>query len=99
MRISVSTRLRAVTDVLRNGKVAISPEPHAPLSPAAPEPEPSSEATALIYELLDAHCDTVEMAGELTGDPRWQAHLEYLRALQRKGREVLARMPADEGGR
>src|SRR5262249_27075194 len=35
----------------------------------------------LIYELLDAHADTVELAAGLQHDPLWRAHLEYLRAL------------------
>jgi hypothetical protein len=47
-------------------------------------------ATELIYELLDAHVDTLRMAGELEGDPAWDAHLAYLRDLQRVGREALA---------
>jgi hypothetical protein len=45
---------------------------------------------ALAYELLDAHADTAQLADGLTYDPSWAAHLDYLRALQRKGREVLA---------
>jgi hypothetical protein len=49
----------------------------------------------LIYELLDAHCDTVEMGADLASDVRWEAHLDYLRALQREGRAVLARMPVE----
>lgn len=44
----------------------------------------------LIYELLDAHHDTARIAGERPLDPAWRAHLEYLRALQRRGRELLA---------
>jgi hypothetical protein len=52
----------------------------------------------LIYELLDAHNDTAEMAAELTYDPWWRAHLEYLRVLQRKGREILARSPLELAG-
>jgi hypothetical protein len=50
----------------------------------------------LIYELLDAHQDTAEIAQDLCDDPEWAAHLDYLRALQRTGREMLARMPAGE---
>lgn len=46
--------------------------------------------TRLVYELLDAHADTADLAGELEYDPRWAAHLDYLRVLQRKGREALA---------
>lgn len=44
----------------------------------------------LIYELMDAHDDTARIAGETSLDPAWRAHLEYLRALQRKGRELIA---------
>jgi hypothetical protein len=46
--------------------------------------------TELLYELLDAHVDTIRMACELDGDPAWAAHLDYLRDLQRVGREALA---------
>jgi hypothetical protein len=46
--------------------------------------------TELLYELLDAHVDTMRMAGELDSDPAWAAHLDYLRDLQRVGREALA---------
>jgi hypothetical protein len=56
-------------------------------------PLPSGLIT-LVYELLDAHHDTVELGADLAGDS-WQAHLDYLRALQRKGREVLARLTAN----
>jgi hypothetical protein len=45
----------------------------------------------LLYELLDAHVDTMRMAREMDGDPAWAAHLDYLRDLQRVGREALAR--------
>jgi hypothetical protein len=45
--------------------------------------------TALIYELLDAHQDTIELA-EPFADRCWRAHLDYLRALGRTGRELLA---------
>jgi hypothetical protein len=58
-----------------------------------------AETITLIYELLDAHQDTAEMAERLCEDPMWGAHLDYLRALQRIGREMLARMPADEDAR
>lgn len=51
-----------------------------------PWPEP---LTMLVYELLDAHLDTVDLAKDLRGE-RWRAHLDYLRVLQRTGRELLA---------
>jgi hypothetical protein len=47
--------------------------------------------TELVYELLDAHEDTARLAQDMPGDPRWDAHLDYLRRLQRVGREALAR--------
>jgi len=34
------------------------------------------------------------MARELDGDPDWAAHLDYLRDLQRVGREALAHAPS-----
>jgi hypothetical protein len=50
----------------------------------------AAEVSALVYELLDAHADTADLAAELPRDPRWAAHLEHLRTLQRRGREALA---------
>ncbi len=46
--------------------------------------------TRLVYELLDAHEDTARLAAELVDDPKWAAHADYLRCLQRIGREALA---------
>jgi hypothetical protein len=45
----------------------------------------------LVYELLDAHGDTAALVAEGADDAGWDAHLEYLRRLQRLGREALAR--------
>jgi hypothetical protein len=44
----------------------------------------------LAYELLDALDDTARLAAERDGDLRWAAHVQYLRDLQRVGREMLA---------
>ena len=44
----------------------------------------------LVYELLDAHADTELLAREFEEDLPWAAHLDYLRALQRVAREVMA---------
>jgi hypothetical protein len=55
-----------------------------------------TDLAALVYELLDAHADTAQLTAELMDDPSWAAHLDYLRALQRKGREMLARTTAKE---
>ena len=50
-----------------------------------------NELALLIYELLDAHDDTMRLGEGLESDLRWRAHLDYLRGLQRLGREALAR--------
>lgn len=57
---------------------------------AAPRRSRSEQLVRLVYELLDAHADTEQLSRHLDGDLRWRAHLDYLRALQRVGREVLA---------
>jgi hypothetical protein len=44
----------------------------------------------LVYELLDAHVDTIVLADELPEGRDWAAHLDYIRDLQRVGRERLA---------
>ena len=48
----------------------------------------------LVYELLDAHRDTLELAIKLPQTPEWEVHCAYLRDLQRLGREGLARLAA-----
>jgi hypothetical protein len=55
------------------------------------DPASAAGLAALTYELLDAHSDTAQLADGLERDWYWAAHLDYLRALQRKGRETLAR--------
>jgi hypothetical protein len=50
----------------------------------------------LVYELLDAHQDTMDLADGLS-ELRWRAHLDYLRALARTGRELLARSDQARG--
>jgi hypothetical protein len=54
------------------------------------------ELTALVYELLDAHADTAQLASGYERDESWAAHLEYLRSLQRLGRRVLAGIAAEQ---
>ena len=56
----------------------------------------AASLSALAYELLDAHADTAQLADGLPHDLSWAAHLDYLRALQRTGRETLARAAPDE---
>jgi hypothetical protein len=60
------------------------------LRPSASQIGSDGYLTALLYELLDAHGDTMRLADELDAQPAWAAHLEYLRDLQRVGREALA---------
>ena len=55
-----------------------------------------TDMAALAYELLDAHADTAQLTDGLIYDPSWAAHLDYLRGLQRKGREMLASTTAEE---
>jgi hypothetical protein len=77
--------------------IADGPGRRAEVDAAASACEPpsavvSSEIEALVYELLDAHADTADLAAELDwkGDQRWSMHIDYLRALQRTGRQALA---------
>ena len=52
----------------------------------------SDRLIELTHELLDAHCDTVCLADELASGPRWAAHVEYLKDLQRIGQRTLAEL-------
>ena len=61
-----------------------------------PDADGGAGLAALAYELLDAHADTAQLADGLPYDRSWAAHLDYLRALQRKGREMLARTAPEE---
>jgi hypothetical protein len=60
--------------------------------------ESSAKLAELVYELLDAHDDTVRLAREFSCDAQWAAHLDYLQQLQRVGREVLAASAAGVEG-
>jgi len=65
-------------------------------SPVAAE-HAVARLTRLAYELLDAHDDTARLAAAsptASESPRWDAHLDYLRALQRVGRRELAEVCA-----
>jgi hypothetical protein len=61
-----------------------------------PDSAAAASLAALAYELLDAHTDTAQLAEGLPYDRSWAAHLDYLRALQRTGRQTLARTAPDE---
>lgn len=61
---------------------------------------PAAALEQLVYELLDAHADTVRLAEPLRGELEWDAHLDYLRDLQRVARGLLAaRAPAPRAPR
>ncbi|MDQ6818946.1 MAG: hypothetical protein M3076_01185 [Actinomycetota bacterium] len=63
------------------------------LNPGGKGAQASGQLTDLVYELLDAHIDTLRLAQDLDQAPAWEAHLDYLRDLQRVSREALARLP------
>ena len=52
------------------------------------------ELTLLVYELLDAHGDTVRLWSGGGEGREWDVHVEYLQRLQRLGRGALARANA-----
>ena len=54
----------------------------------------SDALTELVYELLDAHADTVRLVHEEPTYLDWGRHVAYLRDLQRVGRETLAHLAA-----
>lgn len=57
------------------------------------------ELITLVEELLDALLDTVELTGKHPVELEWRAHLEYLRALERRGQALLASFQAEPAGR
>ena len=67
------------------------------LNPDGNGAQASGQLTDLVYELLDAHIDTLRLAQDLDQVPAWEAHLDYLRDLQRVSREALARLPVLTG--
>ncbi|HET6865104.1 MAG TPA: hypothetical protein VFH80_04240 [Solirubrobacteraceae bacterium] len=60
------------------------------LPPRAPTHGRSERLARLVYELMDAHSDTECLVRGSATEHEWGAHLDYLRDLQRVGREVLA---------
>jgi hypothetical protein len=87
--------MRTVTDALCGGVLRRIPGGRpAPASTGSGGSRPPS--VELVYELLDAHADTAMLAAGLELDPRWGAHLDYIRALQREGHALLAQRCFDE---
>jgi hypothetical protein len=91
----ICLRLGAVARRARSLPPAVHPAPNTTADSEHQTPAAASLA-ALAYELLDAHADTAQLADGLPYDGSWAAHLDYLRALQRKGREMLARAAPHE---
>ena len=65
------------------------------MTPRAENPH-QVPALVLADELLESILDTIQLMVELRLGVRWQAHVEYLRALHRRGKAVLA--AADSAG-
>jgi hypothetical protein len=63
----------------------------------APSSGGCEQLTRLVYELLDAHDETARIATGQDLGPGWEAHLSYLRDLQRVARELLAHAGQREG--
>jgi hypothetical protein len=59
---------------------------------SSPAAERAEQLARLVYELLDAHADTEKLIHSPSTQLRRQAHLHYLRDLQRTGREILAQL-------
>jgi hypothetical protein len=74
-----------------------SDEPRYPRQAGAPSSGAYEQLTRLVYELLDAHNDTARIVTGQDRDVRWQAHLNYLRDLQRVARDLLAHAGQREG--
>ncbi len=72
-------------------------EPRYPRRAMAPSSGGFEQLTRLVYELLDAHDETARIATGQDPDPGWEAHLSYLRDLQRVARELLAHAGQREG--
>ena len=100
MRLPTSTAIKLQAAACASGAVvclrlgAAGRRAHA--AAQAAHAEAGAGLAELAYELLDAHADTAQLVDGLPYDPSWAAHLDYLRALQRKGREMLARTAPEE---
>jgi hypothetical protein len=46
----------------------------------------------VVYELIDAHQDTIKLATPLRSLPEWEIHCAYLRDLQQTALEAVGRV-------
>lgn len=97
----LATRMLSRGGALLTRTLASGNDPYEPIrarvtSDQKPEPLASPGIVALVYELLDAHDDIARLASGLASDPVWLKHLDYVRRLQRQGREALALASSDD---
>ena len=75
-------------------KMLASPEARQNLVRGVVEFAKESHEAGIVVDLEDvpdtSQANFRQFAGELAPDPEWQAHLDYLRALQRRGQALLA---------
>jgi len=83
-------------DDRRHDDPASAPSPRPDVTSSNPTDDLPGQLARLVYELLDAHYDTARLAEDVAEDECWQAHLAYLRDLQRVAREVLATAIAED---
>jgi hypothetical protein len=88
----VCLRLGAAVSRAHSRRQDVHTDAADPSAGTNPQRDPGAAAGLAVftYELLDAHSDTSLLADGLEDDRHWAAHLDYLRALQRKGQETLA---------
>ena len=82
---------REIVERLTDGTASVEGESISHRALAFSSAERAEQLARLVYELLDAHADTDQLMRGPSTELGWQAHLHYLRDLQRIGREVLAR--------
>jgi hypothetical protein len=65
---------------------------------ALPPAPISEQLTQLVYELVDAHEETARLVEEMASEAARALDLDYLRDLQRVGREVLGKAAVGRRG-
>lgn len=83
-------RTRSLTSLREHRRRGSNTGKRASSRDVAPTVQIDPGVANLISELLDAHLDTFALVRETESSPAWDAHLDYLRALQRIGRAALA---------